>query len=117
MRIESYRLQRQNDSEPGDNPVSSRIGYIKPMNTNPTNREERDKILRDLTGLAASLVGGGVSKNQPDILLLGKILTISIGALDSEAGKEKLEEFLVQIHNAREEEEEVRKMLKDLGIG
>jgi len=87
------------------------------MNTNPINREERDKILYDLTGLAASLVSGGISRNQPDILLLGKILTVSIGALDSEAGKEKLEEFLVQIHNAREEEEEVRKMLKDLGIG
>lgn len=84
---------------------------------NTTNQQERDKILRDLTGLAASLVSGGISRNQPDILLLGKVLTASIGALDSEAGKEELEELLNRIHSAREGEEEVRKMLKDLGIG
>lgn len=84
---------------------------------NTTNPHERDKILRDLTGLAASLVSGGISRNQPDILLIGKILTVSIGALDSEAGKEELEEFLNRIHSAREGEEEVKQMLKDLGIG
>lgn len=84
---------------------------------NAPNQPEKEKILYDLTGLAASLVSGGVSRNQPDILLIGKILTVSIGTLDSEAGKERLEEFLVQIHNAREEEEEVKQMLKDLGIG
>jgi hypothetical protein len=93
------------------------LGIIKLMNAIPINQPERDKILRDLTGLAASLVTGGLGKNQPDILLLGKILTASIGAVGSEAGKERLAEFLVQIHSAREEEEEVRKMLKDLGIG
>lgn len=71
----------------------------------------------DLTGLAASLVSGGLSKNQPDLLLLGKVLTASIGALESESGKESLEEFLVQIRTSREEEEEVKRMLKDLGIG
>ena len=87
------------------------------MNTTPINQPERDKILRDLTGLAASLVTGGLGKNQPDILLLGKVLTASIGAVGSEAGKEQLEEFLVQIHSARQEEESIRKMLKDLGIG
>jgi len=84
---------------------------------NTPNRQERDKILRDLTGLAASLVSGGIGKNQPDILLLGKVLTVSIGALDSEAGKEELEDLLNRIHSAREGEEEVKKMLKDLGIG
>lgn len=71
----------------------------------------------DLTGLAASLVSGGLSKNQPDLLLLGKVLTASIGALESESGKESLEEFLVQIRISRAEEEEVKRMLKDLGIG
>jgi hypothetical protein len=84
---------------------------------NATANQERDKILRDLTGLAASLVSGGISRNQPDILLLGKVLTGSIGALDSEAGKEELEDLLNRIHSAREGEEEVKKMLKDLGIG
>jgi hypothetical protein len=84
---------------------------------NATANQERDKILRDLTGLAASLVSGGISRNQPDILLLGKVLTGSIGALDSEAGKEELEELLNRIHSAREGEAEVKKMLKDLGIG
>jgi hypothetical protein len=84
---------------------------------NATANQERDKILRDLTGLAASLVSGGISRNQPDILLLGKVLTVSIGALDSEAGKEELEDLLNRIHSAREGEAEVKKMLKDLGIG
>jgi hypothetical protein len=84
---------------------------------NATANQERDKILRDLTGLAASLVSGGISRNQPDILLLGKVLTASIGALDSEAGKEELEDLLNRIHSAREGEAEVKKMLKDLGIG
>lgn len=71
----------------------------------------------DLTGLAASLVSGGLSKNQPDLLLLGKVLTASIGALESESGKESLEEFLVRIRISRAEEESVIRMLKDLGIG
>ena len=84
---------------------------------NATANQERGKILRDLTGLAASLVSGGIGKGQPDILLLGKVLTVSIGALDSEAGKEELEDLLNRIHSAREGEEEVKKMLKDLGIG
>jgi len=87
------------------------------MITDPTRQAERDKILRDLTGLAASLVSGGLGRNQPDILLLGKVLTASIEALDSEAGKEKLEEMLVQIHGARTAEEDVKRMLKELGIG
>ena len=87
------------------------------MNINPINRAERDRILMDLTGLAASLVSGGLKQNQPDVLLLGKVLTASIGALDSEAGRERLEELLVQIHSAREEEAAVKKMLRDLGIG
>ena len=87
------------------------------MNTTPINQPERDKILRDLTGLAASLVTGGLGKNQPDILLLGKVLTASIGAVGSEAGTERLAAFLVQIHSARQEEESIRKMRQDLGIG
>lgn len=84
---------------------------------NTTAQAERAKILRDLTCLAASLVSGGIGKNQPDILLLGKVLTVSIGALDSEAGKEELEELLNRIRIAREGEAEIKKMLRDLGIG
>lgn len=78
---------------------------------------DRDRILRDLTGLAASLVQGGIRGGQSDLLLLGRVITASIGALDSELGRRELDNFLARVDGARLDETAIRKMLKDLGIG
>lgn len=81
---------------------------------------ERARILTDLTDLAQSLVIGGLKKNQPDILLIGKTLLMAIGAVETEESKLRLQE-LIHEYSAREsketkEEKEIKDLLSSLGI-
>ena len=80
---------------------------------------EKKKIIADLTDLAQSLVIGGIRKDQPDILMLGKTLLAAIGAVETPGGAEILESVLRETSNRIRVEQEPDKVLKDLlsGLG
>ena len=80
---------------------------------------EKKKIMADLTDLAQSLVIGGIRKDQPDILMLGKTLLAAIGAVETPGGAEILESVLRETSNRIRVEQEPDKVLKDLlsGLG
>ena len=75
--------------------------------------------MADLTDLAQSLVIGGIRKDQPDILMLGKTLLAAIGAVETPGGAEILESVLRETSNRIRVEQEPDKVLKDLlsGLG
>jgi hypothetical protein len=81
---------------------------------------ERARILTDLTDLAQSLVIGGLKKNQPDILLIGKCLLMAIGAVETEESKlllqDLIHEYSARESKATEEEKEIKDLLSSLGI-
>lgn len=81
---------------------------------------ERARILTDLTDLAQSLVIGGLKKDQPEILLVGKCLLMAIGAVQTPESTELLQQLIAE-YSAREhkdlkEEKEIRDLLSSLGI-
>jgi|688.fasta_scaffold184803_2 hypothetical protein len=80
---------------------------------------EKKKIITDLTDLAQSLVIGGIRKDQPDILILGKTLLAAIGAVETPGGAEILESVLRETSDRIRVEQEPDKVLKDLlsGLG
>jgi hypothetical protein len=80
---------------------------------------EKKKIITDLTDLAQSLVIGGIRKDQPDILMLGKTLLAAIGAVETPGGADILEGVLRETSNRIRVEQEPDKVLKDLlsGLG
>jgi len=80
---------------------------------------EKKKIMADLTDLAQSLVIGGIRKDQPDILVLGKTLLAAIGAVETPGGADILESVLRETSNRIRVEQEPDKVLKDLlsGLG
>ena len=80
---------------------------------------EKKKIMADLTDLAQSLVIGGIRKDQPEILILGKTLLAAIGAVETPGGAEILESVLRETSNRIRVEQEPDKVLKDLlsGLG
>jgi hypothetical protein len=80
---------------------------------------EKKKIIIDLTDLAQSLVIGGIRKDQPDILILGKTLLAAIGAVETPGGAEILESVLRETSDRIRVEQEPDKVLKDLlsGLG
>ena len=80
---------------------------------------EKKKIMADLTDLAQSLVIGGIRKDQPDILMLGKTLLAAIGAVETPGCAEILESVLRETSNRIRVEQEPDKVLKDLlsGLG
>ncbi|CAB4219105.1 hypothetical protein UFOVP1604_188 [uncultured Caudovirales phage] len=80
---------------------------------------EKKKIITDLTDLAQSLVIGGIRKDQPDILMLGKTLLAAIGAIETPGGADILESVLRETSNRIRVEQEPDKVLKDLlsGLG
>ena len=80
---------------------------------------EKKKIMADLTDLAQSLVIGGIRKDQPDILMLGKTLLAAIGAVETPGGVDILESVLRETSNRIRVEQEPDKVLKDLlsGLG
>lgn len=80
---------------------------------------EKKKIITDLTDLAQSLVIGGLRKDQPDILMLGKTLLAAIGAIETPGGADILESVLRETSDRIRVEQEPDKVLKDLlsGLG
>jgi hypothetical protein len=80
---------------------------------------EKKKIITDLTDLAQSLVIGGIRKDQPDILILGKTLLAAIGAVETPGGAEILESVLRETSDRIRVEQTPDKVLKDLlsGLG
>lgn len=80
---------------------------------------EKKKIITDLTDLAQSLVIGGIRKDQPDILILGKTLLAAIGAIETPGGAEILESVLRETSDRIRVEQTPDKVLKDLlsGLG
>lgn len=78
---------------------------------------ERDRILTDLTGLAASLVSGGVRKDQPDLVLIGRVLNVLVDRVDDPDMEDRIKRFLADAGAGRRAEQQVRDLLKDLGIG
>jgi hypothetical protein len=80
---------------------------------------EKKKIIADLTDLAQSLVIGGIRKDQPDILILGKTLLAAIGAVETAGGADILEAVIQETSNRIRVEQEPDKVLKDLlsGLG
>ena len=82
-----------------------------------TPNPERDRILTDLTGLAASLVSGGVRKGQPDLVLIGRVLNVLVDRVDEPEMQQLISRFLADAGAGRRAEQQVRDLLKDLGIG
>jgi hypothetical protein len=80
---------------------------------------EKKKIISDLTDLAQSLVVGGLGKDQPQILLLGKTLLAAIGAVETPEGCSILEGVIKETGNRIRVESEPDQVLKDLlnGLG
>lgn len=80
---------------------------------------EKARILTDLTDLAQSLVIGGLKKDQPEILLIGKALLMAIGAADSEKSQPLLQDLIHEYSARASKEEEQEKEIKDLlsGLG
>lgn len=81
---------------------------------------EKKKIMADLTDLAQSLVIGGIRKDQPDILILGKTLLAAIGAIETPGGAEILESVLREtsdrIRIAQAPVDVLKDLLSGLGI-
>jgi hypothetical protein len=81
---------------------------------------ERARILTDLTDLAQSLVIGGLKKDQPDILLVGKTLLAAIGAVANPESAKLLQDLLAEYsareHKGEKEEREIKDLLSSLGI-
>jgi hypothetical protein len=84
---------------------------------------DKTKILLDLTDLAQSLIIGGLKKQEPELLVIGKTLLASIGAVETEEGIQLLESMIKE-YSARanepvqkkEEEDSLSSMLAGLGI-
>ena len=83
---------------------------------------DKTKILLDLTDLAQSLIIGGLKKQEPELLVIGKTLLAAIGAVETEAGIQLLESMIKE-YSARanepvqkEEEDSLSVMLAGLGI-
>lgn len=81
---------------------------------------ERARVLTDLTDLAQTLVIGGLKKDQPEILLIGKCLLMAIGAVQKPESTELLQQLIAE-YSFREnkilkEEKELRDLLSNLGI-
>jgi hypothetical protein len=81
---------------------------------------EKSRILTDLTDLAQSLVIGGLKKNQPEILLIGKALLMAIGAAETEKSQQLLQdlihEYSARASKTEKEEKEIKDLLSGLGI-
>lgn len=83
---------------------------------------DKTKILLDLTGLAQSLIIGGLKKQEPELLTIGKTLLAAIGAVETEEGIQLLESMIKE-YSARanepvqkKEEDSLSSMLAGLGI-
>lgn len=81
---------------------------------------EKARILTDLTDLAQSLVIGGLKKDQPEVLLVGKALLMAIGAVQTPESAELLQQLMrdysAQARQADEKEKQMKDLLKGLGI-
>lgn len=81
---------------------------------------ERARILTDLTDLAQNLVTGGLKKDMPDILLIGKCLLMAINAVQKPESTELLQQLIAEYssreHMNLKEEKELRDLLSSLGI-
>jgi hypothetical protein len=78
---------------------------------------ERTRILTDLSGLAASLIGGGIRKGQPDLVLIGRVLNSLVDRIDRPETAKLAKEFLRQLQESGSVEREIKDLLSDLGIG
>jgi|688.fasta_scaffold00290_92 hypothetical protein len=83
---------------------------------------DKTKILLDLTDLAQSLIIGGLKKQEPELLVIGKTLLAAIGAVETEEGIQLLESMIKE-YSARanepvqkKEEDSLSSMLAGLGI-
>lgn len=83
---------------------------------------DKTKILLDLTDLAQSLIIGGLKKQEPELLVIGKTLLAAIGAVETEEGIQLLESMIKE-YSARanepvqkKEEDSLSLMLAGLGI-
>jgi hypothetical protein len=83
---------------------------------------DKTKILLDLTDLAQSLIIGGLKKQEPELLVIGKTLLAAIGAVETEEGIDLLESMIKE-YSARanepvqkKEEDSLSAMLAGLGI-
>lgn len=83
---------------------------------------DKTKILLDLTDLAQSLIIGGLKKQEPELLVIGKTLLAAIGAVETEEGI-RLLESMIKEYSARanepvqkKEEDSLSSMLAGLGI-
>jgi hypothetical protein len=82
---------------------------------------DKTKILLDLTDLAQSLIIGGLKKQEPELLVIGKTLLAAIGAVETEEGISLLESMIKE-YSARakepvqKEEDSLSSMLAGLGI-
>lgn len=81
---------------------------------------EKSRILTDLTDLAQSLVIGGLKKDQPEILLVGKALLMAIGAAQDPAATELLQqlitEYSAKARDLEKQEKDIKDLLASLGI-
>ena len=83
---------------------------------------DKTKIVLDLTDLAQSLIIGGLKKQEPELLVIGKTLLAAIGAVETEEGIALLESMIKE-YSARanepvqkKEEDSLSAMLAGLGI-
>ncbi len=83
---------------------------------------DKTRILLDLTDLAQSLIIGGLKKQEPELLVIGKTLLAAIGAVETEEGIALLESMIKE-YSARanepvqkKEEDSLSAMLAGLGI-
>jgi hypothetical protein len=82
---------------------------------------DKTKILLDLTDLAQSLIIGGLKKQEPELLVIGKTLLAAIGAVETEEGIQLLESMIKE-YSARanepvqKQEDSLSSMLAGLGI-
>ena len=75
---------------------------------------ERARILTDLTDLAQSLIIGGLKKDQPDILIVGKTLLAAIGAVADPESTKRLQDLIAEYSDGEYKEEKEEKEIKDL---
>lgn len=77
---------------------------------------EKRRILTDLSGLAASLIGGGIRKGQPELVLIGRVLNVLVDRIDEPGTEEQIKRFLAEMQVSRAAEQEIKDLLSDLGI-
>ena len=77
---------------------------------------ERRRILNHLTELSASLVAGGIRRDQPDLVLIGRVLMLLVDRVGEPAADELIRKFIVDLKETDGLNREVDELLKSLGL-